>query len=452
MNDEREEEENYALSQIERCGWYGIGLKGKGAYGIVYQIIDQGGNYYAYKYIRSDPQEIEYGVDGLVEIDILRRVRHPNIIHAYNIFTSYYHEINGIGMILPLADRMLKDIINDLMTPVETKLYLFYKIARGLEFLHNNGILHLDIKGCNIVVKSGEPLLIDYGLSMYTDSVTIGKDDKRTRVTLDHRPPELLFVRQKGQYFHYDGAVDIWSFGITMLYAFSANSDIFDIDLTKLTINEFRNLVINMFTDANNTVYDLLDGVDVTYKELLVDLLVRILEVNPNNRLTATEICNHPVFINYQHDIPQGTIEKPPINGTYSADHRDIIKLIIYWCRNLYPDEQAVLLFLAVDLYSRTASHYANSDPKLRMLLGATCVWMSAKLTDSSIIMANNYAHLLARFYLPNLTYQDIIDMEMAVIHYSDGILYVSNLYKACSTVNQLKLTLQKIFRQLNHT
>src|SRR3989304_6822237 len=141
------------MRQIAACGFEPIERKGKGSYGFVYQVGDANGNLYAFKYIIPDPSYNKFGLDSLNEIDILTRVNHPYIIHAASIITSQTCQIDGLAIILPLADRSLYDLIKDPVTTTDMKLPILYKLASALDFLHHNNILHLDIKAPNVVIQ-----------------------------------------------------------------------------------------------------------------------------------------------------------------------------------------------------------------------------------------------------------------------------------------------------------
>ncbi|GJU19278.1 Wee1-like protein kinase [Tanacetum coccineum] len=86
-------------------------------------------------------------------------------------------------------------------------LEAMHQIAKVLQFVHEKGIVHLDIKPENIFVKSGVYKLGDFGCAALTDgSMDIYEGDGR------YVPPEIL----QENYSHLDKA-DIFSFGATFV-------------------------------------------------------------------------------------------------------------------------------------------------------------------------------------------------------------------------------------------
>ena len=100
-------------------------------YGLLSEMGNTEGNIFGYKYIPSG------SVDCLNEIDILSRINHPYIIHTPGIITKHDFHIDGIAIILPLADRTLFNIITDYNMTTEDKLPILYKLSTALAFLIN---------------------------------------------------------------------------------------------------------------------------------------------------------------------------------------------------------------------------------------------------------------------------------------------------------------------------
>ena len=434
------------MQQVAACGYEPIERKGKGAYGFVYEIGDIHGDLFAFKYILPNENYKNEGFEDLTEIDILTRTHHPNIIHAIRIVTPYSCEIDGVAIILPLAGRTLYDIMLDPRITTDDKLPSLYKLAKALEFLHRSHILHLDIKNTNVVLQGDVPYLIDFGLSMVVDDVVVGKYDPMIRVTIDHRAPEILAGGRI-----YNAAVDIWAFGIMMLYTL-IQRPIYPVpDFYKITDAELYDIVVKTFSNPE-TLPRLLDGVRDKYRGLCIDLLSRIFQIDPTQRITAHEISDHALFNEFRHPI-DGFLIVPPIGYDYAPDHRDILKVMINWAQVIYPKSRAEVLFLAVDLFARISSFYKNREALDRMILAATCLWDAAKIVDQTVPLPSYMTELIKIAPIITVDKADkILDTEIEIIHLLSGILNVSTLYSACSTGDELKFNLYDIILNKDST
>jgi serine/threonine protein kinase len=99
----------------------------------------------------------------LEEARLLTKLRHPNIVEVLNFFqansTAYLVMTYDYGMIM---NEYLKDkggaLKEDELVPT------FMKVLEGLKVVHGEGLLHLDIKPHNILIRpGGDPLLLDFG-------------------------------------------------------------------------------------------------------------------------------------------------------------------------------------------------------------------------------------------------------------------------------------------------
>ncbi|XP_062189059.1 protein IMPAIRED IN BABA-INDUCED STERILITY 1-like [Phragmites australis] len=186
-----------------------LGKVGQGTYSSVFRARDlNNGKIVALKKVRFDNFEPESVRFMAREIQILRRLDHPNVMKLeglitsrlscslYLVFEYMEHDLAGLcsSPDINFSEAQLKCYMNQLLS--------------GLEHCHSHRVVHRDIKGANLLVNNEGVLKIaDFGLANYFDPSKNHPLTSRV-VTLWYRPPELLLGST-----HYDAAVDLWSVG-----------------------------------------------------------------------------------------------------------------------------------------------------------------------------------------------------------------------------------------------
>ena len=166
---------------------------------------------------------------SVIEIDILNRVNHINVVNSYDTFSD--RRCSVIFLILPLALFDLSDLIKDKeinsskYNP-DTILDLSYQLICGLNYLHSNNIIHDDIKPGNVLIYQDDDndrfiaKIGDYGLS--SDIFTTEKIDTVSQ-TLWWRPPEIL-KGENGENEPHLYESDIWAMGAVLLELITGKS------------------------------------------------------------------------------------------------------------------------------------------------------------------------------------------------------------------------------------
>ncbi|OIT30383.1 PREDICTED: CBL-interacting serine/threonine-protein kinase 10-like [Nicotiana attenuata] len=143
------------------------------------------------------------------EISVMRLVRHPNIVHLYEVMatkTKIYFVMEyakGGELFNKVAKGKLKEDV--------ARKY-FQQLINAVDFCHSRGVYHRDLKPENLLLDDDENLKIsDFGLSAFVES----KRQDGLLHTMCGTPayvaPEV--INRKG----YDGAkADIWSCGVVL--------------------------------------------------------------------------------------------------------------------------------------------------------------------------------------------------------------------------------------------
>lgn len=130
--------------------------------------------------------------EAVKELFFLKKLKHPNIITLYHVDIT-----DNTVLTLELGDADLHYIIQQ--EEYDCQL-IFNHIVLGLDYCHDHGIIHCDIKPRNIVRVHGLYKLIDFGLATQCPT-------SHNVVSLWYRAPELLLKQS------YSFPIDIWSLG-----------------------------------------------------------------------------------------------------------------------------------------------------------------------------------------------------------------------------------------------
>ncbi|XP_020577885.1 probable serine/threonine-protein kinase At1g54610 [Phalaenopsis equestris] len=182
---------------------------GQGTYSTVFRARDlETGKIVALKKVRFDNFEPESVRFMAREIQILRRLDHPNVMKLEGLVTSRIS--CSIYLVFGYMEHDLAGLSSSpdiKFTEAQVKC-LMEQLLSGLEHCHSRGIIHRDIKGANLLLNDEGVLKIaDFGLANFLQPEN--KQPLTSRVvTLWYRPPELLL----GSY-DYGVSVDLWSVG-----------------------------------------------------------------------------------------------------------------------------------------------------------------------------------------------------------------------------------------------
>ncbi|KAF9776494.1 hypothetical protein IL306_005308 [Fusarium sp. DS 682] len=185
----------------------------EGTYGWVARATNKAtGKVVALKRLKLEPQDRNgLPVTGLREIQILKDCQHRNIVTMEEVVVGddVSRPDNSLFLVLEFVEHDLKSILEDMPEPFlssEVKRLLL-QLTSGIAYLHENWILHRDLKTSNLLLNNrGQLKIADFGMARYVGD----PPPKLTQlvVTLWYRAPELLLGAKT-----YDAAVDMWSVG-----------------------------------------------------------------------------------------------------------------------------------------------------------------------------------------------------------------------------------------------
>lgn len=259
---------------------------GRGAYADVYRGLNLATNQViAIKQINLDK---DYDLSVLMgEIDLLKILKHDNIV-KYHGFVKTLESLNvflefcGGGSLRQLYKRaghgLPESDIVSYVTP----------ILRGLTYLHEQGVVHRDVKAANVLLTdAGEVKLADFGVA-----TKVATSHNTVVGTPNWMAPETVLGG--------DGictASDIWSLGATIIELFTMNPPYHD---------------LNPMAALHAIGTEEHPPIPPGLSPLAKDFLLECFQKQPNLRITASLLLKHRWLSNITH---HPSISKFPTEG-----------------------------------------------------------------------------------------------------------------------------------------
>uniref|UniRef100_A0A3P8YJZ3 cyclin-dependent kinase n=1 Tax=Esox lucius TaxID=8010 RepID=A0A3P8YJZ3_ESOLU len=180
----------------------------EGTYGVVYRAKDKKTDeIVALKRLKMEKEKEGFPITSLREINTILKAQHPNIVTVREIVVG--SNMDKIYIVMNYVEHDLKSLMETMKQPFlpgEVKT-LMIQLLRGVHHLHDNWILHRDLKTSNLLLSHKGILKVgDFGLAREYGSPL--KPYTPVVVTLWYRSPELLLGAKE-----YSTAVDMWSVG-----------------------------------------------------------------------------------------------------------------------------------------------------------------------------------------------------------------------------------------------
>ncbi|NWU75246.1 KKCC2 kinase, partial [Onychorhynchus coronatus] len=278
---------------------------GKGSYGVVKLAYNEDDNtYYAMKVLskkklmrqagfprRPPPRGAKAASEGCLqprgpieqvyqEIAILKKLDHPNVVKLVEVSADQplpktHPERNELHSLFFFFSPVMEIPTLKPLSEDQARFY-FQDLIKGIEYLHYQKIIHRDIKPSNLLVgEDGHIKIADFGVS----NEFKGADALLTNTvgTPAFMAPETLSETRK---IFSGKALDVWAMGIT-LYCFVFGQCPF-----------MDERILSLHNKIKTQTLEFPDQPEVT--DFLKDLITRMLDKNPESRISVPEIKLHP--------------------------------------------------------------------------------------------------------------------------------------------------------------
>jgi 5'-AMP-activated protein kinase catalytic alpha subunit len=233
----------------------------------------------------------------------MKKLDHENVIRLYEVrllLNQIIENEENYYFILEYASKgeLFDYIVQKKRLNDNEASFFLVQMIKGLEYIHKNNIVHRDLKPENLLLNEHKQIkIIDFGLS---NCYKTGRQLQTACGSPCYAAPEMIMGKT------YNGnAVDIWSIGIVLFAMVCGYLPYEDPDNLRL----YKKIVSGKLEFPSNI-------------SLVVKNLIRkILNVNPKQRLKLEEIKSHPFYkigekilkkeeLVYDSNLPKLVLEK----------------------------------------------------------------------------------------------------------------------------------------------
>lgn len=180
------------------------------------------------------------------EIDLLKRLRgHDRII---NLIDSSVDDVRRkVWLVMELGETDLNQLLNRQMSkPISFRFvkHIWEQMLEAVHAVHEQGIIHTDLKPANFVLVQGSVKIIDFGIAKAIPADTTNISRETQIGTANYMSPEALMMQQSSHGDHQTvkmgRATDVWALGCIlyqMVYGHTPFSKL-DTSLKVLTIRD----------------------------------------------------------------------------------------------------------------------------------------------------------------------------------------------------------------------
>ncbi|KAK8839034.1 hypothetical protein M9Y10_032500 [Tritrichomonas musculus] len=159
----------------------------------------------------------------LTEGEVLFILRHPCVLDIFAV--NYGDDTHPPSLILSLEPKSLETAIENKELNDNEKCRITVELVLGMRYIHRHKFMHRDLKPSNVLLsKENNVRISDFGLAKEESLET---SQSKGVGTLRFMAPELFEESEKGPV--YNNKVDVYSFGITLIYIITGKYPMFSL-------------------------------------------------------------------------------------------------------------------------------------------------------------------------------------------------------------------------------
>ena len=333
--------DEYYLYEIDKNIYIASAFINLGKLGPVSSFIKVKTNeFVAIKKLSNVYENPNKGKNVLKQISILSFINHPNVIKLLDIIIPEKDDFQDIYLVEEYYGSNLEKVIDsnyyDLKKDEVVIPWIIYQILMGLNYLHSCKIMHRDIRSSNILIdEKGNIKICGFGNAIsFNDRENTLRGETNDFISekcvLTYQAPEILASKKKN---NYDEKMDLWGVGCILAELYTNIIPFFPplkISKTKW-ISQLNGIFkklgkpskdeIQKFASKERTkdIFKFVSFPKMDNKDLfpnikdenVLDLLNKLLCINPKERISIKEAINHPFF-----DVIKDFKEKDDFNDS----------------------------------------------------------------------------------------------------------------------------------------
>ncbi|KAK8858460.1 hypothetical protein IAR55_002687 [Kwoniella newhampshirensis] len=272
-------------------------ILGRGASGSVYRALNfLTGETVAIKSISLLSLPPSSLPDIMSEIDLLKNLNHSNIVK----YKGFARDKENLFIVLEYCENgSLQTILKKFGKFPESLVAVYIsQVLEGLIYLHEQGVIHRDIKGANILTnKDGSVKLADFGVSSRSTQPALGAEANDNEVVGSPywMAPEV--IEQSGA----STASDIWSVGCVVVELLEGKPPFGDLAPMQALWRIVQDESMRIPEGASPIVRD---------------FLYHCFQKDPNLRITAKKLLRHPWMLSVRRATEPPSIPAQPKSTT----------------------------------------------------------------------------------------------------------------------------------------